>query len=118
MLPSEALAAKTPPSSSQPIPWWLIVILPVPALIPMANAYLVPLVKGQIPTGFIQYDMPAYIANARAFFTDGFHLTYGNPYAGYDTPVIYFQPHIFLLGCLVRLGLDPGVAFNLFGLAA
>lgn len=93
-------------------------MLAVPALVPMAHAYIAPLAKGMVPTGFIQYDMPYYMANARECFDRGFHLLYGNPYAGYETPRIYFQPQIVLLGCLERLGLEPGLALNLFGLAA
>jgi hypothetical protein len=42
--------------------------------------------------------MAYYMANAREHFDQGFQLTYGNPYASYGTPAIYFQPHIFLLG--------------------
>jgi hypothetical protein len=71
-----------------------------------------------IPTGFIQYDLAYYVANARQHFDEGFHLTYGNPYASYGTPAIYFQPHIFLLGILQKIGIGPGLALNLFGLAA
>lgn len=107
-----------PPSTVTTIRWWQAALLALPALLPLANACVAPLLNGRVPTGFIQYDMPYYMANARQHFDQGFHLTYGNPYAGYDTPAIYFQPHIFLLGCLERLGLDPGVALNLFGLAA
>ena len=119
MLGADTAAARTTSLPSvKAIPLWLVLLLPMPALIPLANAYVVPLLKGQLPTGFVQYDMPSYIAHARGYFNGGFHLTYGNPYAGYDTPAIYFQPHIFLMGCLVHLGLDPGVAFNLFGMAA
>jgi hypothetical protein len=62
--------------------------------------------------------MAYYMANAREHFDQGFQLTYGNPYAGYNTPAIYFQPHILVLGLLEHLGLDPALAFNLFGLAA
>jgi hypothetical protein len=58
------------------------------------------------------------MANAREHFDQGFQLFYGNPFAGYNTPAIYFQPHIFLLGCFQQLGLDPGITYNLFGIAA
>jgi hypothetical protein len=101
--------------------------LAAPALIPVANAYLVPYWRGLWPTGFIQHvwptgfiqhDMPYYMANGRQYFDQGFQLTYGNPYAPHGTPAIYSQPHVLLLGVLQRLGLDPGLAFNLFGLAA
>jgi hypothetical protein len=107
-----------PRFSVKTVPLWLALLLPLPALIPAAHAYLKPLHDGLVPTGFIQDDMPYYMANGREHFDQGFRITYGNPYAGYDTPAIYFQPHIFLLGCLQHLGLDPGVALNLFGLVA
>ena len=97
---------------------WATLVLPLPALIPLVNSCLVPYRKGLVPTGFVEYDMPYYMANAREHFDQGFQLTYGNPYAPYGTPAIYSQPHILLLAFLQRLGLHPGVAFNLFGLAA
>ncbi len=95
---------------------WLVILLSLPALIPLANALIAPLLVNRVPTGFILTDMPYYMANAREHFDQGFQLTYGNPYAGYNTPAIYFQPHIFLLGLMQQLGLDPGVTFNCFGL--
>ena len=98
--------------------WWLGPFLALPALIPLARAYVEAYLQGKVATGFIIYDMAYYMANAREHFDQGFQLTYGNPYAPYGTPAIYFQPHIFLLGCLQRLGLGPALAFNLFGLAA
>jgi hypothetical protein len=100
------------------LPWWAPPALALPALIPLANACLVPLWKGSVPTGFIQYDMAYYMACAREHLDQGLQLTYGNPYASYATPAIYSQPQILLLGILYRLGLGPGIAFNLFGLAA
>ena len=93
-------------------------VLALPALIPLANACLVPLLKGTVPTGFILYDMPYYMANAREHFDQGFQFAYGNPYAQYGTPAIYSQPHIFLLAILEHLGMGPGITFNLFGLAS
>jgi len=117
------LIVESPQSARRPVApsgqtRWLPLLLSLPALIPLANALLAPYLSHKIPTGFIQYDMAYYMANGREHFDQGFQLTYGNPYAGYDTPAIYFQPHIFLLGALQRLGLDPGVAFNCFGLLA
>jgi hypothetical protein len=76
---------------------------------------------GDVPTGFIQYDMAGYMAAAREHFDGGrFTLTYGNPAsASPDAPRIYFQPMTLLLGVLVRLtGEDPGAVFVAFGLAA
>jgi hypothetical protein len=60
--------------------------------------------------------MPSYVANGKQFFERGFHLTWSNPYAGYDSPAIYFQPHLFLLGLMQQLGLDPGITYNFFNL--
>ena len=97
---------------------WAPLLLSLPALIPLGNALIAPYLNNRIPTGFIQYDMPYYLANGRGHFNQGFQLADGNPYAGYNTPAIYFQPHIFLLGFMQQLGLDPGVTFNCFGLLA
>jgi len=98
--------------------WWVPVLLAIPALIPLAASLVTARWRGQVATGFIHHDMPYHIANGRQHFIQGFHLLYGNPYASYDTPAIYFQPQTFLLGCLQQLGLDPGVTFNIFGVAA
>jgi hypothetical protein len=100
------------------VPRYLPLLLGLPALLPLVFACCGAWSHGLLPTGFIQYDMPYYMANARQHFVNGFHLTYGNPYAPYGTPAIYFQPHVLLLAILERTGLDPGVAFNLFGLGA
>jgi len=93
-------------------------LLSIPALLPLGGALIVPYLNNRVPTGFIEYDLPSYLAEGRAYFDPGFHLTYGNPYAGYDTPVIYFQPQTILLGLMQQLGFDPGVTFNCFGLLA
>ena len=104
------------PSVDRPSPsWWVPVLLALPALIPLVNSIVIARSTGQLATGFIQIDQPYYFASAREYFDQGFHLLYGNPYAGYDTPRIYFQPHLFLLGCVQRLiGLDPGITWNIF----
>jgi hypothetical protein len=113
----EILTAKR--AGEEPSPsWWVPVLLSLPALIPLAQSIVLARLRGEVATGFLTYDMPYYVANARAYFDQGFRLFYGNPYAGYDTPAIYFQPHTFLLGCMQQLGLDPGLTYNLFGLAA
>lgn len=100
------------------VPWHIPVLLSLPAFFPLAYACWSAWTNGLVPTGFIQYDMAYYVANAREHFDQGFQWTYGNPYAAYGTPAIYFQPHILLLGILQKLGLGPGLALNLFGLAA
>ena len=104
--------ANSPPD--QPCPgWWVPVLLALPALIPLINSLVVARLNGLVATGFIQVDQPSYLASARNYFDQGFHLLYGNPYAGYDTPRIYFQPQFFLLGCLQQLGLDPGITWTI-----
>ena len=105
-------------NSKSSIPLRVPLLLGLPAFIPLVYAVCSAWAKGLVPTGFLQYDLAYYVANARQHFDEGFRLTYGNPYAPYGTPPIYFQPHILLLGILQKLGLDPGVALNLFGLAA
>jgi hypothetical protein len=71
------------------------------------------------PTGFIQYDMGYYMANARECFDRGDGSPfYALPYSDtYDNNAIYFQPQIYVLGLAEHLsGLDPGTVFVLFGL--
>jgi hypothetical protein len=102
---------------AQPSPaWWIPVVLAVPALIPFVNTFFVARTKGLVPTGYIQTDQPYYAANAREFFDQGFHILYGNPYASYDTPRIYFQPHLLLIGSVQQLGLDPDITWVLFSI--
>lgn len=116
--PAGGAAERDTPRPARALAWWIVPLLALPALIPVARQCVSAYLQGRVATGFIFYDMPYYMANAREHFDQGFQLTYGNPYASYNTPAIYFQPHIFLLGCLQHLGLDPGLVFNLFGLAA
>lgn len=70
-------------------------------------------------TGFIQYDMASYMANAREHFDNGyFRFSYSNPFSySYESKAIYFQPQTLLLALIWKLtGLDPGVVFNIFGI--
>jgi hypothetical protein len=91
-------------------------------LLPVILFYLAECLRGdgRTFTGFIQADQPSYMADARAYFQGGFHLFYGNPYSpDPDTPRIYFQIHLLLLGIFQRLtGWDPGVVYVLFGFVA
>ena len=96
--------------------WSLILLLPVIVL------YVAEYQSGDGTafTGFIQYDQPLYMANARSFFDGHFHLFYNNPFsADPGTPRIYFQPHLFLLGAILALtGCDPGTLYVIFGFIA
>ena len=76
--------------------------------------------EGSTGTGFLQYDQPSYMANAREHFDGGFSPTYGLPYSpDYETPRLYFQPQTLGLGLLWALtGVDPGWLYALFGALA
>lgn len=74
---------------------------------------------GQVATGFIQYDMPYYVANGRQYFDGGSSgLFYSNPYIyNDDNPSIYLHPHIYLFGLVATRTLErPGMPFVLFGI--
>jgi hypothetical protein len=90
----------------------------LPAFFPLLWTALRAWRNGLVPTAFIQYDLPYYVANGRQHFAQGMHLTYGNPYASYGSPAIYFEPHILLLGILQWIGLGPDLALIAFHLAA
>ena len=96
--------------------WWVAVLLALPAFIPLLQSVVVAWSTGMLPTGFVHTDQPYYVANARESFDQGFGLFYGNPYGGYDTPKIYFQPHLFLIGAVQQLGLDPGLVWVCFSI--
>jgi len=113
---SAAISLQSRPTAK--IPVMVALLMGVPAFIPLAWTALRAWRNGLVPTAFVQYDLPYYVANGRQSFAQGFHLTYGNPYASFGTPAIYFQPDIFLLGLLQRIGLSPDVALIVFHLAA
>lgn len=88
-------------------------VLMSPAFVPYALHYLPPK-EGLHPTGYIQSDMPIYVAKAREYLDPGgFHYTYSNPCSySYNGPRIYFQPWTFALGLVPRFtGLRPGSVY-------
>ena len=93
-------------------------LLSLPVWIPLLWTATRAWLGGRVPTAFIAYDLPYYVANGRQHFEQGFHLFYNNPYASYGTPAIYFQPHLFLLGVLQWLGVSPDASLILFGMLA
>lgn len=111
-------ASQPKPGPAARIPLLVALLMGLPAFFPLIWTALRAWRQGLVPTAFIQYDLPYYLANGRQSFVNGIHLNYGNPYAGYGTPAIYFQPHIFLLGLLQRIGLTPDLALLAFHLAA
>ncbi|MBK7931172.1 MAG: hypothetical protein IPJ98_27950 [Bryobacterales bacterium] len=100
------------------IPTWVPLLLCLPAFLPLLVTALAAWSGGLVPTVFVQYDLPYYVANARQHFAEGLRLTYSNPYGLYGSPALYFQPHLFLLALLQWAGLSPQLAWLLFGLAA
>ena len=73
------------------------------------------------PTGYIQADMPLYMAKAREAFDSGpFGILYGNPCEGFSNePRIYYQPWTFALGLIHWLtSIPPGVLFTWFWFVA
>jgi hypothetical protein len=104
--------------------WLASLLLWLPVLIPFVCHYRLlpkpemPQGKLMLPTGFIQYDQPYYMMNAGAHFDkDGFHLLYGLPFSpDEDTPRIYFQPHVLVMGLIWKAtSLDPAIVYLSFG---
>lgn len=99
-------------------PWLLSAMFCGPLYLLYACNFMF-LPPGTHGTGFLQYDQPYYMANARAYFSDGpFTLTYGLPFS-FDpaTPKVYFQPLTFGLGAILYLtGADPGYLYMAGGL--
>jgi hypothetical protein len=105
-------------SAAAKVPLVVPLLAGLPAFFPLVWTALGAWRNGLVPTAFFQYDLPSYVANGRQHFAQGLQLTYGNPYASYGTPAIYFEPHIFLLGVLQWVGFSPDVAQIAFHLAA
>ena len=104
--------------ASLKIPLIIPLLLGLPGFIPLVTAAIRAWRSGLVPTAFVQYDLPSYVANGRQSFLNGIHLNYPNPYASYGSPAIYFGPQYFLLGLLQKLGLSPDLALIAFHLAA
>ena len=99
--------------------WLLAAVLMVPAFAPLVGHYIGFWRDGLVPTGFVIYDTPYYLANAREHFDAGhFTWAYSNPFSfDYASPRIYFQPLTLVLGILMRVtSADPGVIFAIVGL--
>ena len=107
--------------ASTRVAWLVAVALALPAFAPLVAHYVGFLREQLQPTGFLIYDTPYYMANAREHFdAGGFSFFYGSPFSyDYGTLRIYFQPLTLILGFLIRLpGADPGFVFGAVGLVA
>jgi hypothetical protein len=96
--------------------WALSLVLLAPASIPYLTHVLIRK-PYSLPTGYIQPDMPVYMAKAREYFDPGaFRPAYSNPCSdSYDEPRIYFQPWTLALGLVHHYGgLRPGALFVAF----
>lgn len=93
----------------------LILSLPI---VGMYTWHVVGTPPEKLATGFIQGDMPYYLANGRQYFDgDSSGLFYSNPYVYDRQDAIYFQPHLAMFGVLaVAVPNMPGLPFALFGL--
>ncbi|WP_435016131.1 hypothetical protein TA3x_003691 [Tundrisphaera sp. TA3] len=95
--------------SREPRLWLASLLLAAPFFLPYASHFMT--APGRLPTGFIQYDMPYYMANAREHFDNGrFQFFYSNPFdPRYEAPAIYVQPMSLMLGMILHAtGADPG----------
>ena len=100
--------------------WLISLLLILPAAIPYIVHYSYAS-EGLIPTGFLQNDMPQYLAYAREVFDgDRFSPVYGNPFDDdYDAPRVYFQSQTLIMALLWKItGWDMGAVFLVFGLLA
>lgn len=105
------------PASSSLKRWLAALALLTPVILLYLAHYLL-LPEGLFAHGFLQYDQPYYLANAREHFDAGFSLLYRHPFSpNYDTPALYGQPLSLALGTILQVtGIDPGLLSVLSGL--
>jgi len=96
---------------------WALAVLGV---LPFHVLLVQHLLTGPGATGFLFYDAPYYLANAREIFERGNGFAYPNPNDPSPfAPVLYFHWLIWLLGAGVTfLRIDPGVLFAVLGIVA
>jgi hypothetical protein len=100
--------------------WLVSLALAAPALLPYISHFAA-CPSGRLPTGFIQLDMPYYLANAREHFDNGrFQFFYSNPFdPRYEAPAIYVQPMSLALGATIHAtGVRPDQLFVGFEVGA
>ncbi|MDH3699676.1 MAG: hypothetical protein OEU46_00060 [Alphaproteobacteria bacterium] len=103
---------------------WAVWLLCLFLVLPIIYSYVLHFAAvpdGHRGTGFLQYDQPYYMANAREHFDGGkFSFLYGLPFSNDpSTPRIYVQILSLFLGMLHQLtNLDPGYIYFAFGLIA
>jgi len=95
----------------------LSLLLSIPVILLVLQHYFIhnPDLK---PTGFTTNENVLYMSYARQYLDqDAASAFYSNPFDGDpQSPRIYFQPATIALAGLMKLGVDPGLCFSLFGL--
>jgi hypothetical protein len=80
-------------------PWWVAVLRAFPALIPLAASLALAWWRSEAATGFMQSDMPSFMANARQHYAGGFGIGVFTPPPAYTAPrsrVAVINSRIFL----------------------
>ncbi|MBL0129419.1 MAG: hypothetical protein IPP83_18660 [Flavobacteriales bacterium] len=98
--------------------WFFAVLLHAPVLAPLIAHYSPGEGDPRIPTGFMQYDQPYYMANARQYLDGASNgPLYALPFsADPGSEPIHFQPQTILLAAVWWItNMDPGLLFSLFG---
>lgn len=94
----------------------IVVIL---AVLPFFSVFLhhyLAVPDGKVATGFVNYEMPYYVAQGREIFEAGGNgILYANAYYP-ESPSIYFHWLLWLYGFGVKiLKIEPGIVFLFFG---
>ncbi len=113
--PPEVEALRPPRDVAVAFGWAVLAVLPFLSL------HVAQYVRGPgVPTGFICYDLPYYVANGREIFERGNGLGYGNPYdPAAAPPAIYYHLLSWVFGCGVSVcGIPPAVLFLTVGVVA
>jgi hypothetical protein len=108
-------------AAAQPLRLWLWALaLASPMLAIYVLHFFWPSAAGAA-TGFLQYDQPYYMANAREHFDAGrFALLFNLPFSPFEhSPRVYLQPMSLLLGVVAHLSSwPPGFIYAGFGVLA
>jgi hypothetical protein len=96
--------------------WGISFVAAMPVLLAYFAHFALP-PGGTEGTGFLHYDQPYYMANAKALFSNGLSPFYGLPFSPYDTtPRVYFQPLTILFAFALKItGAQPGYVYAAVG---
>src|ERR1700741_2706420 len=96
---------------------WLTLLLSLPVILFVLQHYINHS-SDLNPTGFTNEENVPYMSYAHQYLDqDKFSIAYSNPFDGDpQSPQIYFQPATIVLAGLMKMGMEPGLCFSLFGL--